>query len=84
MCNKKSLNRPNAFDFSLMEEMGVLTVESVFIFFPFEFTSSNPVYLASTKWIWVALSIDKRSNFMLGCSSCEDGSMVNLKIMFPK
>ena len=58
MCNKKSLNRPTAFVFSLIKEVGVLTLYSVFIYFPFEFTSPSSVYVASTKWIWVALSID--------------------------
>ena len=39
-----------------------------FYIFPFEFTSPSPVYLASTKWIWVALSIDLKKEV----TSCQD------------
>ena len=49
MCNKKSLNRPNA-KLDVGSGCSHLVV-CFYLFIPFEFTSSSSVYLASTKWI---------------------------------
>ena len=51
-----------------MQEVGVLTLRVCFYISPFELTSTSPVYGASTKWIWGALTIDLKKYV----TSCQD------------